>query len=479
MPRVHLLLPFVCALAPLCPLTHAQDWSNSGGNAARNGLSDALGPVSSGDLRWTVNSGAVIAWAPVTMADRVFAVRETGFPTNGGAANDAVVCWDLVTGAERWRMTLPFSGNTSQDWIAWIAGCRDGAVYASRSGNGASVSQVMYALEATTGAVRWRSQDRTTAGAYDGVVFAPNGDLIVADFRNVTRIRATDGTTAWRVARLASVSGNCGAAATADAVFIVDAVPGGHSVKKLDIATGQLLYQSSVMAGFTAQNSPFVSPDGSRVYFARSQNNPPVDNLFAFNDTGVSLAQAWNRPVRWTTSHEHGIGPDGSIYTFLQDDSFVRLSPVDGSVVDTAGVLSPLGSPNLSAKTAVDASGIVYVSNGWANNPTTNGRLWAFSQDLSQLLFTVNLVNQNNGGPALASDGTLVMADLNGVRAWRSDRAPLCIGDFDRDGDDDSDDVIAFFSAWDTGDAAADVDGSNGVDADDVIVFFGAWDSGC
>ncbi|MFZ4574486.1 MAG: PQQ-binding-like beta-propeller repeat protein [Phycisphaerales bacterium] len=475
---------FVCLIGAVAAgactvVASAQDWSNSGGNAGRNGLSGALGPVSSSDVRWTVNSGAVIAWAPVTLGERVFAIRETGFPTNGGAANDAVVSWNLATGAEQWRVTLPFSGNTSQDWIAWIAGCRDGAVYASRSGNGASVSQVMYALEATTGAVRWQSQDRTTAGAYDGVVFAPNGDLIVADFRNVTRIRATDGATVWRVARLGSVSGNCGGAATANAVFIVDAVPGGHRVKKLSLATGALLYQSPLMSGFTSQNSPFVSPDGSRVYFARSQNNPPVDNLFAFDDTGAALTQAWNRPVRWTTSHEHGIGPDGSIYTFLQDDSFVRLSPVDGSVVNNAGVLSPLGSPNLSAKTAVDASGIVYVSNGWANSPSTNGRLWAFSQDLSQTLFTVNLTNQNNGGPALAADGTLIMADLNGLRAWRSDRTPPCVGDFDGDSDADGDDIIAFFAAWDAGSPRADIDGVNGTDGDDVIVFFAAWDGGC
>ena len=157
----------------------------------------------------------------------------------------------------------------------------------------------------------------------------------------------------------------------------------------------------------------------------------------------------------------------------------MRLSPVDGSVVDSAGVLSPLGSPNLSAKTAVDASGIVYVSNGWASNPADSGRLWAFSQDLSQVLFTVNFARQNNGGPALAADGTLVMADLNGVRAWRSDRAPLCLGDFDRDGDADGDDIIAFFAAWDAGNPSADIDGINGTDGDDVIVFFGAWDSGC
>jgi hypothetical protein len=43
----------------------------------------------------------------------------------------------------------------------------------------------------------------------------------------------------------------------------------------------------------------------------------------------------------------------------------------------------------------------------------------------------------------------------------------------------DSDDVIAFFGAWDSGQSSADVDRSGGVDSDDVIAFFGAWDAGC
>jgi outer membrane protein assembly factor BamB len=375
-------------------------------------------------------------------------------------------------------VTLPFSGNTTTDWIAWVAGARNGAVYASRSGNGASVSQKMYALNAATGAELWRSADLTSAGSYDGVVFTPEGDLIVADFRNVTRIRATNGTTMWRVTRLGSVSGNCGAAATANHVFIVDAIAGGHVVKKLSITTGALVAQSSVMAGFTAQNSPFLSPDGGTVYFARSQNNPAVDRLYAFRDTGSTLTTLWSTPVRWTTSHEHAIGPDGSIYTFLPDDSFVRLDPVTGNVRDSAGVLAPLGSPNLSAKTAVDASGMVYVSNGWASNPATDGRVWAFSANLSQVLFTLDLSRPNNGGPAIAADGTLIMCDLNAVRALRSERTGPCAADFNQDGGIDGQDVEAFITTWEDGLFEADVNLDGGVDGGDIQAFFLVWEAG-
>ncbi|MBU6413855.1 MAG: PQQ-binding-like beta-propeller repeat protein [Planctomycetes bacterium] len=458
----------------------AGDWSNTGGGPRRNGYNDVLGPIAATQA-WSTPEFSIIAWAPVTMGDRVFVVKEQGFPTNGGAANDACVAYSLTNGQQLWRFTLPFSGNTSQDWIAWIAGARDGRVYASRSGNGSSVSQRMYALDAATGAVVWQSADVTSAGAYDGVVFAPDGDLIVADFRNVTRINSTDGATVWRVGRTGSVSGNCGGAASDSAVFIVDAVSGGHVVKKLNLATGALQYQSPVMAGFTSQNSPFLSHDGQTVYFARSQNNQPVDNFFAFADSGSAMTLLWSRPVKWTTSHEHGVGPDGSIYTFIPaddgvTDQFVRLNPTDGSIMASAPALNPLRSSNLSPRVAVDRSGIVYLSNGWASNPATDGRLWAFPADLSSTLFTLNLDRQNQGGPTLAHDGSLIVSDRAGVRAYRSNR---CTADFNADTVVDFFDYLDFVAAFSANANTADFNGDTVIDFFDYLDFVAAFSAGC
>ena len=53
------------------------------------------------------------------------------------------------------------------------------------------------------------------------------------------------------------------------------------------------------------------------------------------------------------------------------------------------------------------------------------------------------------------------------------------MGDVTGDGAVDSDDVIAFFAAWDAGLAGADVTRDGGVDSDDVILFFARWDAGC
>lgn len=453
------------------------DWTNLGGNAARNGLMNTLGPTAEDSLWNNNDSFSIIAWAPFTLGERVFTIRESGFPQSGGAANDALVAYDLNTGDELWRKTLPFSGNTSQEWIAWIAGVGNGRVYASRSTNGTFAP--IYAYDATNGALLWTSDDLTQAFAYDGVIFAPNGDLIVGDFTKLFRINAVTGDNVWTRARACSVSGNCGAAASGDAIYIDQPVPGGAVISKVDMNSGAVLYSTPVMPGFTEQNQPFVSPDGTRVYHARTQNNPAVDFLYAFEDTGVDFAELWHVPVLWTTSHEHGIGPDGSIYTFLPNNEFVRLDPDTGEVMDTAGTLSPLTAA--SPKTAVASDGTVYVSNGWASTPATQGRMWAFPPDLSTKLMTLHLDRQNQGGPALGASGTLVMTDRVGVHAYRSDVA--CVGDLDNDNDVDIEDLATLLSNYgiDTGATPeqGDLDLDGDVDITDLASILSAYGSQC
>jgi hypothetical protein len=394
----------------------ATDWTNYGGNNARNGQSPEHGPLSA-DVLWSnTDDFSLITWHPFVHDGRVFTVRESGFPTTGGGANDAIVAYDLQTGAEDWRVTLPFGGDAGLEWIAWIGGVRDGRVYASRSDN--SKLLPITALDAATGATLWTSDLSTLAWAHDGFVFAPDGDLIVGDRDRIARVDAETGDTVWETARLCPVSGACGAAATADAVFIDEPAPGGNALTKLDMATGARLYTGPVMAGFTDQNTPFLSQDGGTVYFSRSQNNPLVDFLFAYEDTGTGLVELWNRPIGWTTSHEHGLGPDGSIYSLTPAGELLRIDPATGADLDSTAPLSPLGNP--SPKTVVDNAGNVYLSNGWASTPATDGRIWAYTADLSTLLFTLTLDRQNAGGPVLADDGTLVVCDRQGVYAYRS-----------------------------------------------------------
>ena len=228
------------------------------------------------------------------------------------------------------------------------------------------------------------------------------------------------------------------------------------------------------MTGATVQNAPFLSLDGSTVYLARTQNNQATDFLFAFADTGTALELRWQRPIRWTTSHEHGLAADGSIYTFLPNGEFVRLDPGTGAVTASAGVLSPLASA-ISPRTAVGTNGSVFVSNGWANNPALEGRVWAFNADLSSNLFTLTLDRPNSGGPSLGANNTLVVADRVGLRAYRS-ATPPCPADLDGNGLVNGPDLAALLSAW-GGQGVGDLNGSGTVDAADLAVLLGAWGS--
>jgi outer membrane protein assembly factor BamB len=190
--RLLTALPVLTLLAAASSVP-AQAWTNSGGNAQRNGLTDAFGPVTA-QLAWSSGPSSVIAWNPVIADGLVFVVRQTGLGQSGGppagAPNDApVFALDLASGVQLWRRDIPY---LTGQWTTWLLGHSNGRVYAARSGDGASASGRVHAFDAATGATAWVSAAIITAGSYDGCVFADNGDLIVGSFQSIWRIRAAD-----------------------------------------------------------------------------------------------------------------------------------------------------------------------------------------------------------------------------------------------------------------------------------------------
>jgi len=391
---------------------HADDWNNPGGTPGRNGRSMELGPDGA-DLLWNTGRSSIIAWAPVIEGRRVYMVRQTGFPPEPAlGTSSTIVCQDLDTGAEIWTRNIPFE---SGDWTTWVGGVKNGRVYASRGGNGASSAATLYCFDAGTGAQLWRSTEEIDAGSYDGMTFAPNGDPIVGSFRFVWRFDALSGAVLWRVPRTCSVSGNCGAAANGSGIFIADTVAGGQTIRKLDLGTGAELYRSPVMSGFLVQNSPMVGPDGT-VYFHRVQNNALVDFFYAWQDTGASLAAKWNTPAGYTTSCELAVGPDGTVYTWAPGNVVVRLDPGTGMILNTSPVIP---ADFATIRIATDRDGRVFLSNG----AFSNGRMYSFEADLT-LRWSAPIANINIGAPAMGPDGTLVVAGVGtNVRAYRTERS--------------------------------------------------------
>jgi hypothetical protein len=394
------LLPAALLLALAAGPLQAGDWTNNGGNAARNGLSTEVGP-SAPSFLWGSAPSSIIAWQPMVVGSRVFLVRQTGFPPGGEPNGSPVVCLDLDSGAVLWTRHIPY---VAGDWTTWLLGASNGLVYASRSGNGGTVQQTVHALDQATGATAWTSVDVIDPGPYDGVVFAPNGDLVVGNTSSVMRLRAADGTTAWSSPRICNVTSSCGVALSANGVYLAEPAPGGNVIRKLDLTSGASLYETPVMIGFTLQNTPFVGPDGT-LYLSRTQSNPITDFFYAYEDTGAALVERWNVPAGWSTASEFGCGPDGSVYMLDPTQRIRRLDPATGATLDMT--VDPIGPGNLSPHFAVDAVGRVFVSNG----EFASGRLFSFDADLS-FRWSLPVTNANQGGPSLGSDGTLVMAGV-------------------------------------------------------------------
>ncbi len=401
-------------LVVLASSLQAGDWTNNGGNARRNGLSDEIGPIAADPL-WNGGRSSIIAWQPLIAGRRVFLVRQTGFPPGGEPDGSPVVCQDLDTGDELWFRHVPY---VAGDWTTWILGAGNGLVYASRSGNGASVQEVVYALDETTGDTVWTSDDLIDAGPYDGVVFAPGGDLVVGNSSNVMRISAADGSNVWTSPRICNVTSSCGVALSGDAVYVAEPAPGGNVIRKLDLATGDGLHETEVMIGFTLQNTPFVGPDGT-IYLSRTQNNPNTDFFYAFEDTGSALVEKWHVDAGWSTTSEFGCASDGSVYMLDREFKIRRLDPHTGATLVVSA--APIASSGPAPHFAIDASGKVFVSNGGFSG----GRLYAFDPDLV-LRWSLAVQNINQGGPALGADGTLVVAGIGtNIRALRS---PCAVG---------------------------------------------------
>jgi outer membrane protein assembly factor BamB len=379
----------------------------SGGKSTRQGLSTEYGPEDA-TLLWQNGVSAVIAQQAVIEGNIVAMSRI--FNINNVLYGTSVVAQDLMTGDTLWTAILPVDFPDT-DWRSRVSAIRDGKVYATRSGN--TNYSYMYALDALTGVIVWKSEGLVNESSTESCAFASDGDLIVGNFDSIIRINKEDGTTVWETDRSAPTSNGQEVSVFGDRGYYWEPSPFGPVVSAIDLNTGAYLFSSEALTGGLIQQlCLFIGPDGI-IYAPRSANNPVTDFLFALKDNGEAFEELWNVPIGFVPFSTSAVGPDGSIYTYSVNGEVMRLDPSDGSVLNTSETV--FTALSASPRMAIDANGYVFVTNG----EFATGKLFSFNPDLTTR-WTESITNVNIGGPAIGASGTLVVCGVGpNVRAYQ------------------------------------------------------------
>ncbi len=395
--------------------TSNANWRTSnGGNSLRNSLSNQIGPTASPTQLWSGGSFAHFGSGTLVEGGIVITTRfdPTDFNNRTSRQNGGwIQALSLQTGALLWQKQLPIDLPTTDD-TSYAIGVNNGRVYATRGSDASSISY-LYALDLTTGNILWRSEEACFAeGGYDqSPVYTSNGDLIFSFQLKSYRINHQNGSTVWK-------SQNFNESYSCEAIY-GNRLYGRYNKRNravlaaFDIETGAFLYQGDFFpAGFgVASGNPsiFISPEGT-ICLPVSVNNPKLDYLYAFEDTGTGFRFKWQSPLPYVFLNTFGAGPDDSIYSFSRDKRILRLRSRDGQIMHSSPVFPNM---NLVSRMVVDASGAVFLSDG-------AGQLYSLNPDLT-LRWQIEIANLNIGGPLLAENGTLVVACYGegGVQAYR------------------------------------------------------------
>ncbi|MFT7486364.1 MAG: outer membrane protein assembly factor BamB, partial [Candidatus Paceibacteria bacterium] len=329
-----------------------------------------------------------------------------------------IVAVDIASGTIVWQASIPSTGPSTSNFAQPIA-FRDGRVFVTRTGYPLT-NEPVFALDASNGAILWTSQDTVTIQFNTSPTFAPNGDLImngefVGSFLGYrfVRIDAATGNTVWSTFN-GTVEEESSGLVVGGKLYGYG--PFGDRVRRFDINSGDLLYESGPVAqpGLGSSSGIFSSPDGT-IFMPNTDLTSSTGTLAAYEDTGSSFNLLWESPMRPVFWSSYGVGPDGNVYNYAPDGSIVRLAPDSGIVLAAS---SPLPLNYTVARMAIDAQGKLFVTAS-ENGPGQN-LLIALDANL-QVLWTEALLPGPTGGTALASDGTVIVSSqASGLRGFRN-----------------------------------------------------------
>ncbi|MEN8225048.1 MAG: T9SS type A sorting domain-containing protein [Bacteroidota bacterium] len=390
------------------------DWNlSTGGNNGRNGLSWALGPLvepgGEPELYWSGGESTPYSSYPVIEGDNLIVARR--WPSNN-QEEAWIINYNVYTGEEKWKVNIPV--NTYHNF-AQVSAVKDGVVYANRSG-GSSEPEVLYALDIESGDIIWVSEEAIGEHATETIAFNDNGDIIAADIYRLLCFSHIDGTTLWELERNGGSSDGSSLSVFENKGYYWEQNSMGMYVAVCNLETGEYLYSSDLLGspGFQ-QGGLMVGHDGT-VYAPLIRGNEEMDSLHAITDKGDTLEQKWSYPIAHNTFGNHGVGPDGAVYTYSRNEEVVRLDPATGEVLNTSIVVTA-GNGFFHAQMAIGDDGMVYLS--VQDYPFS--KLYIFTQDLEYLWG-----EEINGlrGVALGDSVMAINGKSNIIRAYKGRQNP-------------------------------------------------------
>jgi outer membrane protein assembly factor BamB len=383
------------ALASVSAPLSAGNWTTSGGNPMRSGLSCEDGPATG--LRW---EGTLSGW----FGTPIFIWHEKLVTMRFQSIDYApIVCHNLCNGDTLW--TRDFEGTNSR---SLPVGFNDNRVYAVNFQELPGQGETLYALDPEDGSTIWKSEVLVDMSISESVSYAPDGDLLVnADQFRIARIDQDSGTVVWTTRRVWPVSGSTDIVAYGNRLYAFGGDIGSFYLMAFNIETGAFVDSVTIPdthpGGHMPQAAPMVGPDGT-VYCHKVG-----DNVTAVRDNGDSLEIIWSTEISgerpyWSPFAHFAVGLDNTVYA-ASWGRIIRLDPDDGSILDSSRFIQDTSQVIFHVRISA-VENVVYVASG--GYPPLGG-LYGFTRDL-ELLFYEPVSRLNTCGPAIGAAGVLAVA---------------------------------------------------------------------
>lgn len=380
-------------LAFFLPL-QAQIWMTTGGNSARNGISPLPAPENVNQPVWTINNALPTGFgnAIFTNHDRFVTSRAVFSPTY----RVSVECRKIEDGSLLW--TKEAIGEQK----FYVVGMTDDAVYVHDYN-----TDSFYSLNPTDGSLKWVCPQKSkTFGGAHGILFACNGDPVLNGpglwQKSLMRVDKNTGEVVWFNDNVVSISPAPDFCVFNEKLYKwVGAIGMPTRLAAIDLNTGATLYYSEVIGGEAIQEIPLTAgPDGT-IYGQRDGGA-----LWAFIDDGNSLQVKWFYEPEFGGMGVYGnigFGADGSVL-FPDGKVIKRLDPNTGALLSVSPEIS--AEPMFGTYILTDPNGLVLI----CNSEAANGKYYALTPDLSQILWTLSVPYNYYAGPQLGREGIMVTA---------------------------------------------------------------------